>query len=85
MARVEIYTKFLCPFCSRALALLEGKGVDFDEINITTNATRRQEMITRASGRTTVPQIFINGDHIGGCDDLVALNGRGALDPMLAS
>ena len=84
MARVEIYTKFLCPFCSRALALLEGKGVDFDEINITTDATRRQEMITRAGGRSTVPQIFINGNHIGGCDDLVALNGRGALDPMLA-
>lgn len=84
MARVEIYTKFLCPYCSRALALLENKGVNFDEINITANATQRQEMISRAGGRTTVPQIFINGQHIGGCDDLVALNGRGALDPMLA-
>ncbi|AOP44598.2 glutaredoxin 3 [Edwardsiella piscicida] len=82
MANVEIYTKATCPFCLRAKALLTAKGVGFDEIAIDTNPEKREEMIARA-GRTTVPQIFIDGRHIGGCDDLHALDARGELDPLL--
>jgi glutaredoxin 3 len=85
MAKVEIYTKFLCPYCSRALALLGSKGVTVDEIDITMNATRRAEMIARANGGMTVPQIFIDGQHIGGSDDLAALDSQGGLDPLLAA
>ena len=83
MAKVEVYTKFLCPYCHRAVALLKGKGVAFDDIDITMNAALRQTMIQRANGRTTVPQIFIDGQHIGGSDDLAALEARGGLDPLL--
>ena len=85
MAKVEIYTKFGCPYCSRAKALLEGKGVDFEEIDIGMNGARRQEMMGRANGRYTVPQIFIGGRHVGGSDDLAELDRSGALDPMLAA
>lgn len=84
MAKVEIYTKFLCPYCTRAKALLSAKGVDFEEIDITMDGQQRRAMIDRASGRSTVPQIFINGKHVGGSDDLAALDQRGALDPLLA-
>ncbi|HEX7853111.1 MAG TPA: glutaredoxin 3 [Sphingobium sp.] len=84
MAKVEIYTKAFCGFCFRAKALLEGKGVDFEEYDITMGGPKRQEMLERAPGRTTVPQIFIDGRHIGGCDDLQALEARGGLDPLLA-
>jgi glutaredoxin 3 len=83
MPRIEVYTKAFCPYCSRALALLRSKDAHFEEFDITLGGARRTEMITRAGGRVTVPQIFINGAHIGGCDDLVALNGKGGLDPLL--
>lgn len=85
MATVEIYTKFLCPYCTRAKALLTGKGVNFAEIDISTGGPRRTEMVERSGGRQTVPQIFIDGRHIGGCDDLVALDRAGRLDPLLAA
>jgi glutaredoxin 3 len=83
MAQVEIYTTMWCPYCSRAKALLERKGVAFVEIDINEHPDRRGEMIERAGGRRTVPQIFIDDDHIGGCDDMVALDRAGALDPKL--
>ncbi|EEJ2445475.1 glutaredoxin 3 [Salmonella enterica subsp. enterica serovar 13,23:y:e,n,z15] len=82
MANIEIYTKATCPFCHRAKALLNSKGVSFQEIAIDGDAVKREEMIKR-SGRTTVPQIFIDAQHIGGCDDLYALDERGGLDPLL--
>jgi glutaredoxin 3 len=85
MARVEIYTKFLCPYCSRAKALLKSKGVEPEEYDITLGGERRAEMLRRAEGRTTVPQVFIDGRHIGGSDDLAALDARGGLDPLLAA
>jgi glutaredoxin 3 len=82
---VLIYTKTTCPFCVRAKALLTKKGAAFQEIEITDNPARRSEMIEKAKGRTTVPQIFINGQHIGGCDDLHALEDQGKLDALLTS
>ena len=82
MANIEIYTKATCPFCHRAKALLSQKGVNFKEIPIDGNADLREKMIER-SGRTTVPQIFIDAQHIGGCDDLFALDGRDGLEPLL--
>ncbi|CFQ43519.1 MULTISPECIES: glutaredoxin 3 [Yersinia] len=82
MAKIEIYTKATCPFCHRAKALLNSKGAAFHEIAIDNEPAKREEMIAR-SGRTTVPQIFIDGQHIGGCDDLHALDARGGLDPLL--
>ena len=82
MAKIEIYTKATCPYCHRAKALLSEKGVSFDELPIDGNAEKCEEMIQR-SGRTTVPQIFIDAQHIGGCDDLYALDARGGLDPLL--
>ena len=83
MARVEIYTKFFCPYCARAKRLLEDKGVAFEEFEISGGGEKREEMIQRAGGRTTVPQIFIEGQHIGGSDDLAALDKRGKLDALL--
>jgi glutaredoxin 3 len=83
MARVEIYTKFGCPYCARAKALLGSKGVDYDEVDIGMEAGKRQEMMGRANGRYTVPQIFIDGRHVGGSDDLAELDREGRLDPML--
>lgn len=85
MAKVEIYTKFLCPYCARAKALLKDKGVAVEEYDITMGGPKRAEMLERASGRTTVPQIFIDGRHIGGSDDLAALDRAGGLDPLLAA
>lgn len=85
MSRIEIYTKFLCPYCTRAKALLTAKGAAFEEIDISAGGPRRTEMVDRAGGRQTVPQIFIDGRHIGGCDDLVALDRAGGLDPLLAA
>lgn len=84
MAKIEIFTKFTCPFCYRAKSVLEGKGASFEEFDITMGGPKRDEMLSRANGRTTVPQIFIDGRHIGGCDDLLALDRDGKLDPMLA-
>ena len=84
MARVEIYTKFMCPYCARAKALLDAKGVDYEETEINSVAGKREEMIQRSNGRTTVPQIFIDGRHVGGSDDLAELDRSGRLDPLLA-
>lgn len=84
MARVEIYTKMFCSYCGYAKRLLEEKNVGYEEYDITLGGPRRAEMIARANGRTTVPQIFIAGAHVGGSDDLHALDREGRLDPMLA-
>lgn len=84
MAQVEIYTTQVCPYCVRAKDLLKRKGVEPVEIRIDLDDARRDEMLTRAQGRRTVPQIFINGTHVGGCDDLYALESAGKLDGMLA-
>jgi glutaredoxin 3 len=83
MPRVEIYSTMWCPFCSRAKALLLRKGVAFTEIDIDAEPARRAEMMARAGGRRTVPQIFIDDEHIGGCDDIVALDRTGGLDKKL--
>jgi glutaredoxin 3 len=83
MARVEIYTKAFCGYCARAKALLERKGVAFEEYDITMGGPRRSEMLDRSRGGSTVPQIFINGAHIGGSDDMGALERAGKLDGML--
>jgi glutaredoxin 3 len=84
MARVEIYTKFGCPYCARAKALLAAKEVRFEEYDLGSDAARRREMLGRAGGRHTVPQIFIDGAHVGGSDDLAELDRGGRLDSMLA-
>ena len=83
MAQVEMYTTMFCPYCTRARMLLRNKGVPFVDIDILEQPERRAEMIQRAGGRSTVPQIFIDGAHIGGCDDLVALDCAGELDLRL--
>ena len=85
MATVEIYTKAFCPYCTRAMRLLADKGVSPQEHDITLGGPKRAEMLSRANGRTTVPQVFIDGRHIGGSDELAALNARGELDPLLAA
>lgn len=85
MATIEIYTKPTCGFCHMAKRLLDSKGVGYAEVNISAQPDRRGEMIQRANGRSTVPQIFVNGKHIGGCDDLMALERRGQLDKLLAA
>jgi glutaredoxin 3 len=82
---VEIYTKSFCPYCWRAKALLDSKGVRYEEIAVDGNASERQAMIQRANGRTTVPQVFIAGRHVGGCDDLMALDRDGELDELIAA
>ena len=83
MAEVELYTTPFCPYCVRARALLDRKGVAFTDIDITEEPGQRAEMIRRAGGRTSVPQIFIGGEHIGGSDELVALDRAGELDVKL--
>ncbi len=85
MANIEIYTTPVCPYCSRAKSLLTRKGASFTEIDVWSSPDKKREMIARAGGRTTVPQIFINGEHVGGCDDIHALDRDGALDPKLAA
>lgn len=85
MAEIEIYSKFLCPYCMRAKKLLKKKKQSFKEIDVGRSADLRQEMISRAGGRSTVPQIFIDGRHVGGCDELMALERDGRLDPMLGA
>ena len=85
MARVEIYTKGFCPYCSRALALLQAKGAAFEEYDISMGGPKRAEMLARVPGHTTVPQIFIDGRHIGGCDDMMALERAGTLDGLLSA
>ena len=83
MAKVEIYTKSWCPFCARAKAHLDRKGVRYDEIDVTTDAVRELEMVVR-SERHTVPQIFIDDHHLGGSDDLIAADRSGELDRLLS-
>lgn len=85
MAKVEIYTKMTCPYCYRAKDLLARKGVEAEEIAVDMGGAKKQEMISRAGGRMTVPQIFIDGKHIGGCDDLFELEDAGKLDELLAA
>ena len=85
MATVEIYTKAFCPYCTRAMRLLAGKGVTPTEYDITYGGPRRQEMLERAPGWTTVPQIFIDDRHVGGSDELVAMDRQGGLDQLLAA
>ncbi len=85
MARVEIYTRMFCGYCTAAKRLLAGKGVSFEEYDITLGGQKRAEMLQRANGRTSVPQIFIDGVHVGGSDDIHALDDAGRLDPMLAA
>jgi glutaredoxin 3 len=83
MATVEIYTKFGCPYCARAKALLGAKGVDYEEYEINSAPGKRDEMLERSNGGQTVPQIFIDGRHVGGSDDLAELERKGELDRLL--
>ncbi len=83
MAKVEIYTQDWCPYCSRAKALFDKKGVAYREIEAPNGSAARAESSERSGGITTVPQIFIDGQHIGGCDDLMALERAGKVDPLL--
>jgi glutaredoxin 3 len=83
LADVTIYTRDFCGYCTRALALLRSKDVEFTEIDAGNDFEKRREMIQRSGGRNTFPQIFINGEHVGGSDDLFALDARGGLDPLL--
>jgi glutaredoxin 3 len=84
MTQVTIYTKSWCPYCQAAKALLTQKDMPFQEIDVTADPEGEQAMVTRANGRRTVPQIFINAHHVGGCDDLHALEDAGKLDALLA-
>jgi len=81
---IEIYTKAFCPYCWRAKALLEAKGIEYSEISVDYGGELRQQMIERANGRTTVPQIFIREHHVGGCDDLHELDRSGGLDDLIS-
>ena len=83
MAQITIYTLMFCPYCSRAKRLLKEKGVQFDEIDVTMSAKKRAKMTEMAGGRTSVPQIFVDGRHIGDCDGIHALDAEGKLDPLL--
>lgn len=85
MPEIEIYTRGYCGYCRMAKRLLDGKGVAFREISLDDEPARFEEMTKRAKGRHTVPQIFIGGRHVGGCDDLYALDRAGKLDPLLAA
>lgn len=84
MVPVTIYTKAFCPYCSRALSLLKRKGAEITEIDATFDRAKQDEMRARANGGRTYPQIFIGDTHVGGCDELHALDARGGLDPLLA-
>ncbi|MCB1530623.1 MAG: glutaredoxin 3 [Rhodospirillales bacterium] len=85
MAKVEVYSSNTCPYCVRAKSLLEAKGADYTEYNISTNPKVIVEMLERTNGLKSVPQIFIDGRHIGGCDDLHDLDSKGELELLLAS
>ncbi len=82
--QVEIYTWRTCPFCIRAKALLDSKGVEYTEYAIDGDEAARSQMAEKTGGKRSVPQIFIEGEHVGGCDDIHALDRKGELDPMLA-
>lgn len=83
MAEILVYSGPACPYCVRAKELLKRKGAAFTEIDVKADAARMDEMLTKSNGRRTIPQIFINGQHIGGCDDLQALDAASGLDPLL--
>jgi glutaredoxin 3 len=83
MAKVEIYTSPFCGYCTRAKRLLKSKGVPFEEFDVMMNRALKAEMVQRAGGRTSVPQVFIDDHHVGGCDELHALESAGKLDPLL--
>jgi len=83
-AKVTIYTRAFCPYCTRAVGLLKKKGAEITEIDATFSPDAKQEMIQRANGARTFPQIFIGATHVGGCDELHALDREGRLDPLLA-
>jgi glutaredoxin 3 len=83
MKMVTVYTRALCPYCWRAISLLHRKGAEVTEIDATFDSGKRAEMVERAGGRRTFPQIFIGDTHVGGCDDLCALDARGGLEPLL--
>jgi len=83
VAKIEIYTSPFCGFCYRAKSLLKNKSVDFEEVDIMFHPGRKPEMMERAGGRHTVPQIFIDDVHIGGCDELYTMDSQGKLDPLL--
>ena len=83
MAKVELYTTMFCPYCARARSLLTKKGVDYADIDVMADTAKRDEMVARSGGRQTVPQIFIDGKHIGGSDELTALDKAGKLDALL--
>lgn len=85
MAKVTVYSGPSCPYCVRAKDLLKRKGVAFEEINVKADPAQMEEMLKLSNGRRTIPQIFINGQHVGGSDDLHALDAAGKLDPMLAN
>ncbi|MCZ4296898.1 glutaredoxin 3 [Henriciella marina] len=85
MSAVTIYTRAFCPFCTRAVSLLKQKGVDFNEIDAGMDPDKKQEMIQRSNGGRTFPQIFIGDEHIGGCDEMMALERSGKLDKKLAA
>jgi glutaredoxin 3 len=85
MAKIQIYTKAFCPYCSRAMRLLASKNVEVEEIDITMGGPKRAEMLGRSNGRTTVPQIFIGETHVGGSEDLAELEAAGKLDALLAA
>lgn len=85
MPEIIIYTTPICPYCAQAKKLLDKKGVSYKEIDISQDAQLREEMMTKSGGRRTVPQIFINNQHIGGCDDLYNLEQKGNLDSLLKS
>jgi glutaredoxin 3 len=84
MAAVTIYTRPMCPYCVRAVSLLKKKGADFEEIDAGFDMAKKKEMMERANGARTFPQIFIGDDHIGGCDEMLSLDRAGKLDPMLS-
>jgi len=85
MAKIEIYTKAFCGYCARAKALLDRKGADYQELDVTMDRAGFEAMVERANGGRTVPQIFIDGKHVGGSDDLAALEAKGQLDPLLGT
>lgn len=83
MSAVTIYTRAFCPFCTRAVSLLKSKGAEFTEIDAGMDPDKKAEMVQRANGARTFPQIFIGDRHIGGCDEMMALERAGKLDPLL--
>jgi len=85
MPKIIVYSGPDCPYCQRAKMLLQKKGATFEEINVRADPAKKEEMLKISNGRQTIPQIFIDGQHIGGCDDLYALDAAGKLDPLLAS